>query len=90
MKRTSNKFLWTAGIIFILVAGIVVFRIVNYTRNATIYQGELTSNSDSVTVVIDGQCQITAIVKTYENMDDSTVNFLVTELGVVEVKNNLN
>jgi len=90
MKRTSNKFLWMTGIIFILVASIVVFRIVDYTQNATIYQGELTSDSDSVMVIIDGQRQTTAIVETYENEEDSTESFLVTELGVVKVKNNLN
>ena len=66
-----------------------MFRIIDYTKNATIYQGELTSNSDSVTVIIDGQRQTTAIVETYENEEDSTESFLVTELGVVKVKNNL-
>ena len=88
MKRTSNKILWIAGIILILATSIAVFRVVDYTKNATIYQGELTSNSDSVTVIIDGQRITTAIVSRHENAQDSTKEYVVTSLGVVEVKKN--
>jgi hypothetical protein len=85
MKKTSNKLLLIAGIILIITSGILIFKVFNYTKNATILQGEQIENSDSVKVLINGQYQTTAIVKRYENEQDSTKEFVVTSLGVVEI-----
>lgn len=85
MKRTSNKILWIAGIILVLALAVLIFRVFDYTKNATILQGEQIENTDSVKILVDGQYKTTVIVERYENEQDSTKEFLVTELGVVEV-----
>ncbi len=86
MKRTSIKLIWIAGIIFILAVSLLIFKAVDYTKNAPLLQGERIENSDSVKVLIDGQYQTTTIVKIFKNQQDSTIEYLVTELGVVEIR----